>query len=180
MSRWDIFRWRTLAGGPPCRQGRQRFPHRAFLSPRPKRVPPFGISDGGGTRNRYLLWGSCPHQAAAGVCRQNRPAAKEKALTKKNLLCYTGSTSKRRFFFCACFSEGGRGEKPQKFFRKTEVPTNNESQNRAGLHRVQAEELQHQEEQEERPRQAGNEQVLQVLPEAHPAQGNQVRSGGHG
>ena len=22
MSRWDIFRWRTLAGGPPCRQGR--------------------------------------------------------------------------------------------------------------------------------------------------------------
>ena len=50
MSRWDIFRWRTLAGGPPCRQGRQRFPHRAFLSPRPKRVPPFGISDGGGTR----------------------------------------------------------------------------------------------------------------------------------
>ena len=50
MSRWDIFRWRTLAGGPPCRQGRQRFSHRAFLSPRPKRVPPFGISDGGETR----------------------------------------------------------------------------------------------------------------------------------
>ena len=50
MSRWDIFRWRTLAGGPPCRQGRQRFSHQAFLSPRPKRVPPFGISDGGGTR----------------------------------------------------------------------------------------------------------------------------------
>ena len=48
MSRWDIFRWRTLAGGPPCRQGRQRFSHQAFLSPRPKRVPPFGISDGGG------------------------------------------------------------------------------------------------------------------------------------
>ncbi len=48
MSRWDIFRWRTLAGGPPCRQGRQRFPHQAFLSPRPKRVPPFGTSDGGG------------------------------------------------------------------------------------------------------------------------------------
>ena len=50
MSPWDIFRWRTLAGGPPCRQRRQRFSHRAFLSPRPKRVPPFGISDGGGTR----------------------------------------------------------------------------------------------------------------------------------
>ena len=56
MSRWDIFRWRTLAGGPPCRQGRQRFPHRAFLSPRPKRVPPFGISDGGGTRSCAGLW----------------------------------------------------------------------------------------------------------------------------
>ena len=36
MSPWDIFRWRTLAGGPPCRQRRQRFPHRAPLSPRPK------------------------------------------------------------------------------------------------------------------------------------------------
>ena len=62
MSRWDIFRWRTLAGGPPCRQGRQRFPHQAFLSPRPKRVPPFGISDGGGTRlcaGRWLASPSC-------------------------------------------------------------------------------------------------------------------------
>ena len=57
-----------------------------------------------------------PYQAAAGVCRQNRPAAKEKALTKKNLLCYTGSTSKKRFFFCACFSEGGRGENAPKIF----------------------------------------------------------------
>ena len=56
MSRWDIFRWRTLAGGPPCRQGRQRFSHRAFLSPRPKRVPPFGISDGGGTRSCAGRW----------------------------------------------------------------------------------------------------------------------------
>ena len=61
MSRWDIFRWRTLAGGPPCRLGRQRFSHRAFLSNRPKRVPPFGISDGGETRRSAsavdsLLW----------------------------------------------------------------------------------------------------------------------------
>ena len=56
MSRWDIFRWRTLAGGPPCRQRRQRFPHRAFLSNRPKRVPPFGISDGGGTRMCAGRW----------------------------------------------------------------------------------------------------------------------------
>ena len=74
MSRWDIFRWRTLAGGPPCRQGRQRFPHRAFLSPRPKRVPPFGISDGGGTRvcaGRWrvalsaLLWRAPPPKGEA-------------------------------------------------------------------------------------------------------------------
>ena len=56
MSRWDIFRWRTLAGGPPCRQRRQRFSHRAPLSPRPKRVPPFGISDGGGTRMCAGRW----------------------------------------------------------------------------------------------------------------------------
>ena len=60
MSRWDIFRWRTLAGGPPCRQGRQRFPHRAPLSPRPKRVPPFGISDGGGTRVCAGRWRVAP------------------------------------------------------------------------------------------------------------------------
>ena len=59
MSRWDIFRWRTLAGGPPCRQRRQRFSHRAFLSPRPKRVPPFGISDGGGHGCVQALAG-CP------------------------------------------------------------------------------------------------------------------------
>ena len=60
MSRWDIFRWRTLAGGPPCRQGRQRFPHRAFLSNRPKRVPPFGISDGGGDTGLCGPLASCP------------------------------------------------------------------------------------------------------------------------
>ena len=64
MSRWDIFRWRTLAGGPPCRQGRQRFSHRAFLSPRPKRVPPFGISDGGGTRRSASAVDSRPWQLA--------------------------------------------------------------------------------------------------------------------
>ena len=60
MSRWDIFRWRTLAGGPPCRQGRQRFSHRAFLSPRPKRVPPFGISDGGGDTELCGALAGCP------------------------------------------------------------------------------------------------------------------------
>ena len=65
MSRWDIFRWRTLAGGPPCRQGRQRFPHRAFLSNRPKRVPPFGISDGGGTR-MCAGAGGLPSQSPSG------------------------------------------------------------------------------------------------------------------
>ena len=67
MSRWDIFRWRTLAGGPPCRQGRQRFPHRAPLSPRPKRVPPFGISDGGGTRVCAGRWRGCPLRHAFGM-----------------------------------------------------------------------------------------------------------------
>ena len=41
---------------------------------------------------------------------------KEKDLTDENLLCYTGSTSKKRFFFCACFSEGGRGENAPKIF----------------------------------------------------------------
>ena len=85
MSRWDIFRWRTLAGGRWCpvgtvqrsvsaaasvgagrlpladsTRGGSRDPcwhlrchkdfHQAPLSPRPKRVPPFGISDGGETR----------------------------------------------------------------------------------------------------------------------------------
>ena len=67
MSRWDIFRWRTLAGGPPCRQGRQRFPHRAFLSPRPKRVPPFGISDGGETRMCAGRWQVALSVTAAAV-----------------------------------------------------------------------------------------------------------------
>ena len=65
MSRWDIFRWRTLAGGPPCRQGRQRFSHQAFLSNRPKRVPPFGISDGGGTR-MCAGAGGLPSQSPSG------------------------------------------------------------------------------------------------------------------
>ena len=69
MSRWDIFRWRTLAGGPPCRQGRQRFPHQAFLSPRPKRVPPFGISDGGGTRSCAGRWRVGPLRPLRGHSR---------------------------------------------------------------------------------------------------------------
>ena len=67
MSRWDIFRWRTLAGGPPCRQRRQRFPHRAPLSPRPKRVPPFGISGGGGTRDCAGRWQVALSVTAAAV-----------------------------------------------------------------------------------------------------------------
>ena len=77
------------------------------------------------------------------------------------------------------FPREAGAKSPKNFSVKREVP-NNESEDRAGLHRVQAEKLQHEEEQEERSRQAGNEQVLQVLPEAHPAQGNQVRSGTHG
>ena len=74
MSRWDIFRWRTLAGGPPCRQGRQRFSHQAFLSPRPKRVPPFGISDGGGTRMCAGRWRVALSVTAAAVPASRLPA----------------------------------------------------------------------------------------------------------
>jgi hypothetical protein len=42
------------------------------------------------------------------------------------------------------------------------------------MHRVQAEKLRHKEEQEKRPGQIGTEEILQVLPQAHDAQGNQV------
>ena len=79
MSRWDIFRWRTLAGGPPCRQRRQRFPHRAFLSPRPKRVPPFGISDGGGTRLCAGRW----HLALSAPQRGRQDAGTAAAVTER-------------------------------------------------------------------------------------------------
>ena len=65
MSRWDIFRWRTLAGGPPCRQGRQRFSHRAFLSPRPKRVTPFVLTCRFGQR-RTLPTGELRHKRRRG------------------------------------------------------------------------------------------------------------------
>ena len=47
-----------------------------------------------------------------------------------------------------------------------EVP-NNESKGHFGLQRMQAAQLQHHEEQEERPGQARDEQVLQILQEAH-------------
>ena len=65
MSRWDIFRWRTLAGGPPCRQGRQRFSHQAFLSNRPKRVPPFVLTCRFG-RRRALPTGELRHKRRRG------------------------------------------------------------------------------------------------------------------
>ena len=41
------------------------------------------------------------------------------------------------------------------------------SKNHHGLYRMQAEKLWHHEEQEEQSRQTGNEQVLQILQEAH-------------
>ena len=53
-----------------------------------------------------------------------------------------------------------------------------ESQNHPGLHGMQAAQLQHHEEQEERPGQTGNEQILPVLPQAHSAQGNQITHAG--
>ena len=49
-----------------------------------------------------------------------------------------------------------------------------ESQDYARMHRVQAAQLRHEEEQEERSGQTGADEVLQVLPQAHDAQGNQV------
>ena len=72
MSRWDIFRWRTLAGGPPCRQGRQRFSHRALLSNRPKRVPPFVLTCRFGRRRAF----------ATGKLRPTPRKLFEKSLTK--------------------------------------------------------------------------------------------------
>ena len=55
-----------------------------------------------------------------------------------------------------------------------EVPIN-ASQNHSRLHGVQATQLQHDEEQEERSGQTGNEQVLPVLPQAHGSQRDEVR-----
>jgi hypothetical protein len=43
-----------------------------------------------------------------------------------------------------------------------------------GVHRLQAPELQHDEEQEEKHGAAGVQQVLPLLPEAHGAQGEQI------
>ena len=57
-----------------------------------------------------------------------------------------------------------------------EVPKH-ESEDYTGLHGVQTAQLQHNEEQEERPRQVGDEQVLQILQEAHSPQGNKIRGG---
>ena len=57
-------------------------------------------------------------RSVARIAQREHPPrdGKEKDLTDENLLCYTGSTSKKRFFFCACFSEGGRGENAPKIF----------------------------------------------------------------
>ena len=57
-------------------------------------------------------------RSVARIAQREHPLrdGKEKDLTDENLLCYTGSTSKKRFFFCACFSEGGRGENAPKIF----------------------------------------------------------------
>jgi len=50
--------------------------------------------------------------------------------------------------------------------------TVNESKNHTRLRRMQAAQLQHHEEQEKRPEQAGDEQILQILQETHASQGN--------
>jgi hypothetical protein len=51
-----------------------------------------------------------------------------------------------------------------------------ERKNYPRLLRMQTEKLRHHEEQKERSRQTGNEQVLSVLPQAHPAQRNQIKN----
>ena len=60
-----------------------------------------------------------------------------------------------------------------------EVPKHGESwiprESHAQMCGVQAEELQHREEQEEHHGKAGNEQVLPLLPQAHQAHRNQIR-----
>jgi hypothetical protein len=56
-----------------------------------------------------------------------------------------------------------------------EVPEN-ASEDHPRVHRVQAAQLQHHEKQKKRPRQAGDEQVLPLLPQAHGSQGNEVRA----
>ena len=50
----------------------------------------------------------------------------------------------------------------------------NESKNHFSMQRVQAEKLQHNEEQEERSRQTRDEEVLPFLQKAHNAQGNKI------
>lgn len=52
-----------------------------------------------------------------------------------------------------------------------------ESKDYTGVYRVQAAQLQHHEEQEKRPRQARNDEVLQILQETHSSQRNQVTRG---
>ncbi len=46
------------------------------------------------------------------------------------------------------------------------------------LHRVQATQLQHNEKQKEQPWQVGDEQILQILQEAHSPQRNKIITGG--
>jgi hypothetical protein len=53
----------------------------------------------------------------------------------------------------------------------------NESKGYIGLHRVQTAQLQHNEKQKEHTGQVGDEQVLQILQEAHSPQRNEVSGG---
>jgi hypothetical protein len=46
------------------------------------------------------------------------------------------------------------------------------------MYGLQAEKLQHHEEQEERSGQNRDEEVLQILPQAHSTQGNEIMRGG--
>ena len=78
-------------------------------------------------------------------------------------------TCRRAYFFVQKFAlQYNAGRPLNRRCRK------DESQDYAGLHGVQTKKLRHNEEQEERSRQTGNEQVLQVLQKAYLAQRNQV------
>jgi len=91
------------------------------------------------------------------------------AIDKVGLLWYNNNTSRGLFLWEDCF--GGRIAQNQRNIFGGYY----ERKNHPRLHRVQAEKLRNHEEQEERSRSFGNEQVLPVLPQAHPSQGNEVK-----
>ena len=73
MSRWDIFRWSDPRRGGGClraARGGRDFRTERPCPPRPQRVPPFGISDGGGDTG---LCGPLAGCSLSHGCRQPAP-----------------------------------------------------------------------------------------------------------